>query len=178
MMRIHALDTVGGYREDVIAAEEDELCVRLRTAGWRIWRLPEEMGLHDAAMMHFSQWWRRSLRAGYAFAQGSHLHGRPPESHFVRESRRAWIWGLLLPLICLIITAAFDPFGWIIWLIYPLQLIRLTARNGGSFRDRVSLSAFQLLARFPEVLGQIVFLRDIIFRRRPKIIEHKQVKSP
>ena len=35
--RALALSSVGGYREDVIAAEEDELCVRLRAAHWRIW---------------------------------------------------------------------------------------------------------------------------------------------
>src|SRR5262249_36202743 len=39
MHRVSALASVGGYREDVIAAEEDELCVRLRAAKWRIWRL-------------------------------------------------------------------------------------------------------------------------------------------
>jgi len=173
MMRVQALSLLGGYRENVIAAEEDELCVRLRAAGWRIWRLPDEMGLHDAAMMHFGQWWRRSLRTGYAFAQGSHLHGRPPERHFVQESRRAWIWGLLLPLICLVVSIAFHPLGWIIWMVYPLQFIRLTARNGGSFQDRASLGLFQLLARFPEGLGQLVFLRDIFLKRQPNIIEHK-----
>ncbi len=39
MMRVAALRDVGGYREDLIAGEEPELCVRLRQAGWRIWRL-------------------------------------------------------------------------------------------------------------------------------------------
>ena len=71
MMRIDALDAGGGYREDLIAGEEPELCVRLRAAGWKIWRLDHEMTLHDAAMLHFSQWWRRQMRSGYAFAQGS-----------------------------------------------------------------------------------------------------------
>ena len=61
MIRAAALQAVGGYREDVIAAEEDELSVRLRQAKWRIWRLGDEMALHDAAMLHFRQWWRRTL---------------------------------------------------------------------------------------------------------------------
>ena len=173
MMSVRALKGVGGYREDVIAAEEDELCVRLRMTGWRIWRLPDEMGLHDAAMMHFRQWWRRSFRAGYAFAQGAHLHGARPERHFVWESRRAWVWGLVLPLVCVIITAAFRPFGWIAWLIYPLQLVRLTANNSGPLRERSILALFQLLARFPEGLGQAMFWRDRLLMRRPQLIEHK-----
>src|SRR6185437_6636133 len=88
MIRSSALKAVGGYRDDVIAGEEPELCVRLRTAGWSIWRLDTEMTLHDAAMMRFNQWWRRTLRAGYAFAQGAYLHGAPPERHFVWEMHR------------------------------------------------------------------------------------------
>ena len=70
MQRACALEAVGGYREDVVAAEEDELCVRLRALNWRIWRLDHDMAVHDAAMVYFSQWWKRSVRAGYAFAQG------------------------------------------------------------------------------------------------------------
>ena len=101
MMRVEALEAAGGYRDDLIAGEEPELCVRLRAAGWKIWRLDHEMTLHDAAMLHFSQWWRRQMRSGYAFAQGAKLHGRAPESHWVWESRRALIWGLGFPIVCI-----------------------------------------------------------------------------
>jgi glycosyltransferase involved in cell wall biosynthesis len=173
MMRVDALNGVGGYREDVIAAEEDELSVRLRAAGWRIWRLADEMALHDAAMMHFRQWWRRSSRAGYAFAQGAYLHGTPPERHFIRESRRAWIWGLLLPLFCIACTAAIPRLGWTIWLIYPMQFVRLTLKKSGPLGDRAGVALFQVLARFPEGLGQMMFWRDRLLERRPQLIEHK-----
>lgn len=173
MMRADALNGVGGYREDVIAAEEDELSVRLRAAGWRIWRLADEMALHDAAMMHFRQWWRRSFRAGYAFAQGAYLHGTPPERHFVRESRRAWIWGLLLPLVCIAATVAVPRLGWALWLIYPLQFVRLTLNKSGPLEDRASIALFQVIARFPEGLGQMMFWRDRLLKRRPQLIEHK-----
>jgi glycosyltransferase involved in cell wall biosynthesis len=74
MHRSAALAAAGGYREDVIAAEEDELCFRLRAASWRLWRLDREMAVHDAAMTRFSQWWRRSMRAGYAFASLGLFH--------------------------------------------------------------------------------------------------------
>ncbi|MBT1515624.1 glycosyltransferase family 2 protein [Bradyrhizobium sp. SRL28] len=177
MLRTAALRSVGGYREDVIAAEEDELCVRLRQANWRIWRLPDEMALHDAAMLHFAQWWRRTQRAGYAFAQGAHLHGAPPERHFVREARRALVWGLLLPLAAIIATMALTRFGWIAWLIYPVQLARLSINNTGPFSDRSRLAVFQLLARFPEGLGLAKFWRDRLLRRRPQLIEHKQIPT-
>jgi glycosyltransferase involved in cell wall biosynthesis len=173
MMRADALEAVGGYRNDLIAGEEPELCVRLRAAGWRIWRLDVEMTLHDAAMTRFGQWWQRTTRAGYAFAQGSYLHGAPPERHWVRESRRAWSWGVWLPLACTAVGVVFNPWGWVAWLIYPLQVMRQTVRNRGPLRHRSQLAFFQTLARFPEGLGQIKFMCDRLFERRAKIIEYK-----
>jgi glycosyltransferase involved in cell wall biosynthesis len=173
LMRVDALEQVGAFRADLIAAEDSELCVRFRAAGWRIWRLDAEMTVHDAAMTRFSQWWRRSVRAGYAFARGAHLHGAPPERHFVWESRRAWLWGIWLPLACAIAGLAFGSWGWVLSLIYPSQTLRLMARNPGPPRQRALLALFQVLARFPEGAGQIKFLCDRLRRRQTAIIEYK-----
>ena len=174
MIRTAALESVGGYRDDLIAGEEPELCIRLRAAGWRIWRLPSEMTLHDAAMTRFGQWWRRAVRAGYAFAQGANLHGAPPERHWVWESRRAWLWGVWLPLACLTASLILPPWGFAAWLIYPLQVLRQTARNSGSPRDRAMLAFFQVLARFPEGLGQLKFLvGPTVLGAQTAIVEYK-----
>jgi hypothetical protein len=173
MIRVQALRDVGGYREDFIAGEESELCVRLRRRGWKIWRLPEPMALHDAAMTHFHQWWKRAVRSGYAFAQGADLHGAPPEQHFVWESRRAWIWGIGLPASCVLASVVAPPMGWMSFAIFPLQFLRLTLRGSAPLRDRAVLSFFQLLGRFPEAIGQLRFLRDRLLRRQARLIEHK-----
>jgi GT2 family glycosyltransferase len=173
MMRAIALEGAGGYRDDLIAGEEPELCVRLRTAGWRVWRLDIEMALHDAAITRFDQWWRRSTRTGYSFAQGAYLHGAAPECHKVWESRRAWVWGLWLPLSCLVAGLTFGPWGWAAWLVYPLQILRQTGRNRGPLGNRALLALFQILARFPEGWGQIKFTRDRLFGRQPRLIEYK-----
>ena len=156
-----------------IAGEEPELCIRLRAAGWRIWRLEAEMALHDAAITRFSQWWRRALRGGYAYAQGAYLHGAPPERHWVWESRRAWLWGVWLPLTCMVIGIAFGPLGWVVWLLYPLEVLRKTLRNTGSAVDRATLALFHVLARFPEGLGQIKFMCDRLLGRQARLIEYK-----
>jgi GT2 family glycosyltransferase len=66
MIRSKTFVAEGGYRPDLIAGEESEFCVRLREKGWKIWRLDAEMALHDAAMTHFGQWWKRTQRTGYA----------------------------------------------------------------------------------------------------------------
>jgi GT2 family glycosyltransferase len=172
MIRSAALVEAGGYRSDLIAGEEPELCVRLRQKGWRIWRFDAEMALHDAAMTRFSQWWRRATRAGYAFAQGAHLHGTSPERHCVWESLRAWLWGVWLPLASLT-WALFGPWGWAPWLIYPLQVLRQTLRNPGPPADRATLAFFQMLGRFPEAWGQIRFLRDRLLGQQARLIEYK-----
>jgi GT2 family glycosyltransferase len=173
MLRAAAFETAGGFRDDLIAGEEPDLCVRLRAAGFQVWRLDAEMGLHDAAMTRFSQWWRRATRSGYAFAQGAYLHGAPPEHHWVWESRRAWIWGVWLPLACLASGLAFGPWGWATWTIYPLQVLRQTLRNSGTLGERATLALFQVLARFPEGLGQIRFLCDRLLGRQARLIEYK-----
>lgn len=66
LMRMDALDEVGGYNPALIAGEEPEMCVRLRAAGWKIWRIDTEMTLHDAAMTRLGQFWSRARRAGHA----------------------------------------------------------------------------------------------------------------
>ncbi len=173
MIRSEAFKHIGGYRDDLIAGEEPELCVRLRAAGWRIWRLDEEMTLHDAAMTRFNQWWRRSSRTGYAFAQGAYLHGAPPERHRVWESRRALLWGAFIPLSCLLLGLVCGPWGWAAWLVYPLQVSRQVLRNQGPLRERILRAGFQVIGRFPEAWGQMRFAHDRLLGRRTGLIEYK-----
>ena len=98
MMRGDALWQVGGFREDLIAGEEPELCFRLRAARWHIWRLRDDMAWHDAAIMNcFGQWWRRAMRGGYVAAQGASLHGAAPRRFWVWESRASVVLGCLAP---------------------------------------------------------------------------------
>ncbi|MGC5198866.1 glycosyltransferase family 2 protein, partial [Aphanothece microscopica RSMan92] len=86
LFRFGPLMAAGGYRDSLIAGEEPELCLRLIRAGGEVWRIPAEMTLHDAAILRPGQWWRRTRRAGHAFAEGAHLHGAGPERHWVAET--------------------------------------------------------------------------------------------
>jgi glycosyltransferase involved in cell wall biosynthesis len=173
LMRVKALEAVGGFRDDVIAGEEPELCVRLRAKGWRIWRLDSDMALHDAAMNRFAQWWQRNIRSGYSFALGAYLHGALPERHFVWESLRAWFWGICLPLACLLAVLIFGFQGWLLLLIYPLHVVQNVVRGRGPLGHRALLAAFYMLGHFPESWGQIKFLRDCLFGRQARLIEYK-----
>jgi len=173
MMRADAFESVQGYRADLIAGEEPELCVRLRAAGWRIWRLGHEMALHDAAISRFGQWWKRTLRAGYAFAQAAHLHGAPPERHGVRESFSAWFWGLGIPAAVLGLVLGLGSGALVLLMIYPLQIARLAVRGGRSPRENWWRAGFMVLGKFPELLGQIKFLFHRHLGGESGLIEYK-----
>jgi len=173
MMRAGAFERVRGYRPDLIAGEEPELCVRLRTAGWRIWRLGEEMALHDAAMTRFGQWWKRMLRGGYAFAQGADLHGAPPERHCVRESRGIWFWGLGIPVGVLGLVLWWGGWGLVLLLIYPLQIVRLFMRGRRSPRENWWRALFLVIGKFPEMFGQTKFLFHRHLGGQSRLIEYK-----
>jgi GT2 family glycosyltransferase len=169
MMRLDALASVGGWRSELVAGEEPELCARLRAAGWRIWRLETPMAVHDAAISRFGQWWRRALRAGYAFAQGAALHGAPPERLGVRESRSAWLWGLVIPVAALAAIPWWGAWSAIALLAYPLQVARLALRGARSPGENWRHAAFLVLGKFPELLGQLKFRLE----RHPRLIEYK-----
>ena len=173
MMRAAAFEQAGGFRDELIAGEEPELCVRLRALGWRVWRLEAEMTMHDLAMTRFSQWWRRSMRAGYAFAEGAHLHGSSPERHWVRETRSARIWGGAIPALVLVGVFAFGPVAAWALLVYPLQVLRLTLKGSRRFTLRALRALFLVLGKFPELLGQLKFLALQASGRRARLIEFK-----
>ena len=166
LMRFAAVQAVGGYDAGLIAGEEPDLCLRLRRGGGQVWRIDAEMTLHDATMLHFGQWWRRSKRAGHAFAEGAARYGHAPERHWRRETQRALLWGIGLPLggaIGLLIT----PWGGLILLAWPLQMLRLSRSMGsaGAF--------FSVLGKLPEGLGALSYYWARLRRRRVGLIEYK-----
>ena len=172
LMRFAPLWDAGGYREDLIAGEEPELCLRLRRAGWGIWRIEAEMTLHDAAMMRFSQWWRRTRRAGYAFAEGAALHGQKPERHWVVETRRALLWGVVLPGVALAGGVFVHPLFLAMLVLWPLQAFRLGLRWGGT-RPAWERAAFNVLGKVPEGVGVLQYASDRVRGKRGGLIEYK-----
>jgi hypothetical protein len=131
------------------------------------------MTLHDAAMLQFRQWWRRQIRTGYAFAQGAYLHGQGPDKHWVWESRRALLWGIVIPLLLIGSVTVFGLWGALTLLVYPLQILRRMNRMTGGVFSRAQFSLFEQLSRFPEAIGQLRFARDRLLGRRGRLIEYK-----
>ncbi|MFM7118869.1 MAG: glycosyltransferase family A protein [Gammaproteobacteria bacterium] len=174
LYRVEPLQSAQGFREDLIAGEEPELCVRIRQSGrWRVVRLAHDMALHDAAMTRFGQWFRRTMRSGFAAAQGAALHGALPERHGVRQTRRALVWGLGLPLVGLAAGLLLGPPGWLLFAAYPAQWLRTALRERRPLGDRLLRASFLLLGKFPEALGVLKFRREQRLGRRSALIEYK-----
>ena len=175
LMRLDVLAAVGGYDGSLIAGEEPELCVRIRARGWKVWREPRDMVLHDAAMTRWSQWWKRSMRGGHAFAEGAHMHGAPPERHYVAETRRALLWGAAMPA-AIIVASIGTPFALLLALVYPLQVVRLALRPSAAAREARAtwMRAFFLVAaRLPEAVGVSTFHWHRLRGRASTLIEYK-----
>ncbi len=165
LCRAEAIAAVGGFDPSLIAGEEPEMCLRLRRDGWKILRIDAGMTLHDAAITRFSQWWKRSRRAGHAFAEGASMHGGTPERHWVRETRRAVVWGAAIPLATLL-AAAVQPLFLFAFALYPLQVLRLS-RQGWQW------AFFNVLGKFAEAQGVAQFYLSRLFGRRSGIVEYK-----
>lgn len=173
LMRVSAFQDVGGFRDGMIAGEEPELCVRLRAAGWEIWRLDAEMTRHDAAILNMGQWWKRTWRSGHAFAEGAALHGAPPERHSVGAVRRILIWGLALPLVILGLAITVSWWALVLLLVYPLQVFRLALRGGIGNRTSWERAFFLVIGNFPEAFGVLEYHWRRLVGKPAGIIEYK-----
>lgn len=176
MMRVKAFQQVGGFNPALIAGEEPELCVRLRQKEWKILRIDAEMTLHDAQMTRFSQWWKRALRAGHAYAEGAWLHGRSSEGHWRRESWSIWFWGFYLPLLALGLIWPTHGFSLLLLVGYPVLAGRifLKQRRQNICSEHAALYALScVLGKFAQVGGTLGFLRTHLLGTKSTLIEYK-----
>lgn len=178
LIRVEALKDVAGYDESFAAGEEPEMCFRMRRNSWKIRRIDTEMTLHDAALHRLAQWWTRNKRSGSAYAQGMWTHGRSQERYNVRESARIWIWAGVIPLGAF--ASAPMTSGWSLVgaaagygaLLSKVAKYRLS--RGDPPRDAWTYGAFNVVGKFPQLMGQMAFFRH----RRSQLIEYKVSNSP
>lgn len=173
LVRVAAYRQAGGFDPSIIAAEDDEFCIRVRKAGYRIRRLPEEMTIHDAAMSRFAEWWKRAVRAGHGFAQVGALHG----DYFAAERRRVVIWGGLLP-VAAVVLVLINPL--LLAPVVGLYLLsywnarRGLVLSGVAARDAERYARFLTISKFPNFLGMLQYWRRRLTGAGFRIIEYKQ----
>lgn len=177
--RANALIATGSFDESLVAGEEPDLCLRLKNAGWSVWRIDAEMGTHDAAILRFGQWWRRSVRAGFAYAEHIWRHRSKSLSTWKAQVVRFTVWGIVWPIAIVSLLLAFAAFGWpLTWPLfllfaYPLQFFRIWYRERERQALAMKLASLAVIGKFAEAHGALKFLSLALINRSSKIIEYK-----
>lgn len=172
LMRAMAFKAVGGFREQLIAGEEPELCLRFRERGWKIWRLDAEMTRHDAAMTRFRQWWVRTVRSGYGITEVCLLHWHSPFAIWKKHIARSVFWGASVP-VSVVLAALVYPAAVGAFVVYPLQICRIAIARGPVSSHSWAYASFMTLAKFAECQGLLTFCWRRLRRRSIKLIEYK-----
>ena len=176
LIRVAALKEIQGYRNDLIAGEEPEMCFRLRQKGWKIYRLEADMTWHDAGLTQFKQWWQRTKRGGFAFAAGSDLHGKSEEKYWVKETRSILFWGGIIPASLLVLGLIASPLfllGLFIYLIQILKIAFLHPVDKNSRKNSFFYGFFVVLGKFPQMIGLLNFASLKLLSKKPTLIEYK-----
>jgi len=171
MVRADALRAIGGYNEDLIAGEDDDMCHRMQSAGWQTWCIDTRMTEHDARLLSLRPWWRRSLRAGHSYAELGVLHGAA-----VGQRRRALLWGGVLPVIAALGLVFWWPITLAVAALYALSVLRqwrgFRAQGLGAGRA-AHVAGLLMLSKFAEAMGMASYWRARGAGRRRKLIEYK-----
>jgi glycosyltransferase involved in cell wall biosynthesis len=158
LVRCAALDQIGGYNGDLLAGEEPEMTARMRASGWRIWRIDVPMSEHDANIRSLRQWWRRTQRGGFGYAQVWAATRGLPKRLYGRQLRSALTWAIAAPLLTVLAAILLrEPL--ILLLLpfaYALQFARI-ARNCGA-PAKLTKAALIHFAKIPEAIGAARFL--------------------
>jgi len=172
LLRVSALERVGFYDPSIVAGEEPELCWRLRRAGWNVRRIDCEMTRHDAALTRFSEWWRRAVRAGYAYAD---LYAR--HRYWGREVRSILFYALLVPLLAIAPVRTHAALG-LAWFIVVYGVLYLRVRRhrlarGDMVDDAALFARYCVVAKFAQLVGLTRWSKDRLLGQRSEIIEYK-----
>ena len=180
MIRREALTAAGGYPSEMIAGEEPDLSIRMRSRGWTIACLSHEMTLHDAAITRFGQYWKRALRGGHAYAELAHRHG----GDYSGRCRRSLLWGAILPglmmlsLVSAAVTGSLHVagLGLILLAVLIAQAARILARQFRQrpFGDAITMATFLTVSKYAEAQGIFRFWLGRLGGRKSTIIEYKK----
>jgi glycosyltransferase involved in cell wall biosynthesis len=182
LMRREVLESVGGFDERLIAGEEPEMCRRIRALGFTVLHVDRPMTGHDLAMTRFSQYWRRAVRTGYAYAEVSARFRNTDLPLWDRKARGNIVHGA--GLLGIIVGAplgsttlrSFVPIAAAVAIIAVLA-IRTSIRFRWKAADLATLLLFGLhshLVQIPLMFGQLKYQCDRFSGRTAELIEYKE----
>lgn len=190
LIRADVLRQVGGFNEELIAGEEPEMCIRIRKIGWKIRRLDAEMTLHDANILHFSEWWKRNIRCGYGSMDVViRLDGTCPEERFYHITKSAVSWTrnwlivtILLAALGGILLGTLGAFmgiaaGLGLVVVQGLRIARGVRPRATSMTDAVVYGMYTMLGKWAQAKGQRKCIQDRKNQKAATIIEYNQTRS-
>ncbi len=177
LVRVDAFKQVDGFNPTFIAGEEPELCIRLRQQSWKILRIDQDMTLHDANITKFSQWWKRSIRAGHAYATTALVHGKKSKRQGINSVISICFWGIFLPIIATLLAGVTSSVSLLILLvIYIIQFVRIRKyrfKLGDTKEVSTRYGFLIIVGKFAQAIGVIQAIYRYLFRRRAKLVEYK-----
>jgi glycosyltransferase involved in cell wall biosynthesis len=180
LMRRAALVKTGGFDEALIAGEEPELCRRIRAHGFKILHIDEPMTGHDLAIRHWSQYWKRAIRAGHAYAEVSERFRNSNDSFWSSEHKANIFRGSFWTLSFTAAAIASIRFGLVPFACWLGLLLLLSSRSGWRARWK-SKSLLTLLLygihshvqQVPIFIGQLTYAFEKSRNSRSRLIEYK-----
>lgn len=167
---------VGGFSEQIIAAEDDDFCLRVRDHGYKVMRIDTEMSVHDANMSELSQWFRRAKRGGHGYANIFRIHGNGPSHYFRRELASTVVWGAIIPSVFVFSIFVYPWLAALLVSLYGVSLLRTTARivgKGHSYKVAVLYALLVNSGKIWEFQGVIQYWVNHLLSRKHRLIEYK-----
>lgn len=184
MFRVAAFQEVNGFSEDLVAAEEPELCLRLRRRGWQIECINAPMTVHDVALHAFGSWWTRARRAGFAFTELLERYGAAADRDWIFLVVRAAAWSLLIISASLLLLAGLLSglmqllaAGALLSLILGVKVLLIALRGPSAARIgwRLQAAALLTISKLAQFQGICQYLVGRLRGRSSQLIEYKAV---
>jgi len=176
LMRAEVIREIGGYKE-IIAGEDPEMSNSVINAGYKILFLDKDMVKHDLAMHSFRQYWKHSVRSGFAYAVVADITKGRAIPLWVDKKKKIMRQGVLYILAPLLGIAA----SFLLWTIIPfiMYLILGGLILGRSFIKnrmkgmKMGFNAIYTLhshfLKIPLMIGQLTYLTN----KNKSLIEYK-----
>lgn len=168
-MRASVFREVNGFDEGLIAGADPELCFRVRQAKYKIFCAPVDMGTHDSNMQYFSEYWKRSVKTGYAYMAKMKTGGNK------KPVISALVWSSVIP-ISVILSLYIDVKFALLFLSYPILAGKIyfnTSKKTFPTYSRTLYSIFCVIGKVSESVGIVKNIFNSMMKIEQKIIEYK-----
>jgi len=185
LFRRSVLEKTGGFDETLIAGEEPELCRRIAALGFNILHVDRPMTGHDLAITRWQQYWKRSTRAGHAFAEVSERLRNSGQTFWTGESRRnrnralTLIGLVFVGFAAAIVLRSLWPVA-AVGLFFAAISLRSAWKARWKTKDTVALLFYGVhshLQQIPIYCGQLQYWFNRRRGKRAHLLEYKQPRG-